>query len=60
MKKLMWAVFNTRHSKTPRSIHFSKWDARSSCRKDWDIKRVEVDFRSEVAYDIYHHEYKKI
>lgn len=60
MRVKMWAVYHSKNMKMPRSIHFSKWDARNACREDWIIKRVEVVRKSGTTYEITYHEYKHL
>ncbi len=68
MKARMWAVYDsqTKRLTMPRSIHFTKWSAEHYIKDQIPkhvktrIVRVEVVMKSETAFDIYNHEYKRI
>lgn len=56
----MWGVYHTERSIRPRSLHFSKWDAKNASRSDWFIRRVELKIKTGTSYEICYHEYKHL
>lgn len=60
MKIKMWGVYHKEKSIRPRSLHFSKWDAKTACRNDWFIRRVELTIQTGTSYEICFHSYKHL
>ena len=63
MNKVMWAVYNSRNSKSPRALFENRADADSyHYNMSWGITvRVELDIReNEKTIIVRHHEYRHI
>lgn len=60
MKAKFWGIYHTKNAISPRSLHFSKWDAEQQSRADWFIRRVELTIKTGTSYEICYHEYKHL